>query len=324
MENKTKKSIRNLVLLLISFFIAYILTTYFTERNKWLTDEQPYPKAKEELIKANMFILPIKLLDSIPFVNEKSLILQPLLSWQNIYIKKWQDNLPDDDAEKYLGWFIFRLNSMIVPNLQSVILYGTDTYSFKQTRELLDKIWFDMEKIVKYKAKDKEFEEIRYIAFTKLSYLYVRNLFSYWSENKDNLKDIEFKNDYEKMNNLIVLEKWLTTMQKYFKETNEKIYLKGKNDRIDFARTHSLMFWILDFYNDSGKYKQFDSYCDTSKNTYLKEYLTSRNDLLDMKTKSNERRKKALGKILSDYTDENLNKICKNLNLLKGIKYGNN
>lgn len=318
MENKKKSNnyIKKTFLFLVSFFIVYMISTYFIERNKWLTDEQPYLKAKEELIKANMLMIPIKILHKLPFINEKSAILQPLLFWQDKYIKAWQDNLPNDDAEKYLGWYLFRLDSLIIPNLESVILYTGKFYSFEKVRKLLDKIWFDMEKLAKYKAKDPLFEEMRYIAFQKLSFLYASNFISYWNDEDRNFNDKEFKKDLQKMNNLLELHKSISKMQNYYKKFNNKIYKVGKNDRYDYARTHSLSFWILDFYNDTNKYKEFLNYCDRNKNIYLKDYLLSRNNLIDIFNNGD----KSVDKILSDYTDNHLNEKCKNLNLKKGIK----
>ena len=308
---------RNIVFIIVAFFISFVISNYFIDKAKWLDGEHPYPKAKEALIKADTIMIPIKVLHSLPLIDEKSAILQPLLSLQDSYIKQWQENIPNDDAEKYLGWYLFRLNSLIIPNLESMALYKDGFYSFEEVRTLLDKIWLDMEMLAKYKAKDEEFEQMRYIAFMKLSFLYVRNLISYWNDENRNFNNRNFNNDFEQMENLLKLNKYINDMQNYYKKTDNKIYQVALNDRMDYARTHSLMFWILDFYNDSEKYKEFDGYCEIKKNSYLKKYLSSRAKLIDMLHNGDN----SVDNTLSDYTDESLNKICPQLNLKKGVKY---
>ncbi len=54
--------------------------------------------------------------------------MKPIIGLQDYFVSKWQENLPDDDAEKYLGWYVFKFRTYLVPNAGSVILYTDDTY----------------------------------------------------------------------------------------------------------------------------------------------------------------------------------------------------
>ena len=322
-ENKNKKRLTKkgiIFIVIILFFISYIISLYSLEKEKWVNNN-PYPKAKEYLVPANMLMLGTVVLSKVPFIDERSLIMKPLISMQDYYIEKWQENLPDDDAEKYLGWYFFRLNTLIVPNVRSTILYTDEIYSFEEVREMLDKIWFTLEKLHKHKAKDLEFEEMRYTAFLKLSYLYVDNAMAYWYNEREKAVNTYILDNDKKVERFIELYDWLQEIDAYYKNNYPEVYEKNRSTFYDEKRIHQLMVWVLDYYNYANRYKQINGYCDNSKNIYLQEYLTSRSNLLDLKAKESAMGQNAIDKTLSDFTDKRLNAVCNNLNLKKGIKH---
>ncbi|WP_298086199.1 hypothetical protein, partial [uncultured Campylobacter sp.] len=106
--NQTKPLKKLLLIALIALIVGNALM-YVNQRSEWLYDGQPYPKAKEWLIGANFMMVYGNFLTKLPFVDEKSLIVQPVLALQDYFIKRWKENLPDDDAEKYADWYVFRL-----------------------------------------------------------------------------------------------------------------------------------------------------------------------------------------------------------------------
>lgn len=309
-----------ILLLLFPGFIVYILSFYFLEREKWVNDKHAYPEAKKWLVLTNITAFHRGYLSKLPFVDERSLIIQPLTLLQKFFIKKWQDNLPNNDAEKYLSWYLFELNLMILPNVNSVILYGHGIYTRKEVRVMLDKIWFDIEKISMYNAKDKEFNHMRYAAFLNLTYLYVKNAMAYWHDGKT-IQSFKINNDKEKFYRFLKLHKLIKKMDTYYKNNYYHIYVSLKDKRRDTKRLHKLLTWILDFYNVNGRYKQVLNYCDENKNIFLKEYLETRNTLLDLKQYESKEGKNSIEKTFSAYTEGGLNYNCNNLKLVKGRKY---
>lgn len=95
--------------------------------SEWLYEGQPYKKAKEWLIGANFMMVYGNFLTKLPFVDEKSFIVWPVLALQDYFIKRWKENLPGDDAEKYADWYVFRLMMYIASDriyLYYEIQYG--------------------------------------------------------------------------------------------------------------------------------------------------------------------------------------------------------
>ena len=169
--------------LFLIIFITGNLGFYILERSKWIYKGQPYPDAKEWLVPANMMLVYTTLLNRLPFIDERSYVMKPLLGLQNYFANNWQQRLPDDDAEKYLRWYIFELMAYIVPNGGGIVLYGSRHYSFDEVIVINEKTWETLENIVRYSARDKEFLEMRYAAFNNLSTLYATNFTAYWAEN---------------------------------------------------------------------------------------------------------------------------------------------
>jgi hypothetical protein len=229
LKNKKKRSF---LLLFITIFIVGNISFYLKERAKWMYEGQPYPEAKKWLIPANMMLVYGTVLTKIPFIDERSFIMKPIIGLQDYFVSKWQENLPDDDAEKYLGWYIFRLRTYIVPNGGGIILYGNGNYSFDEVIQFNEKAWQTIEATIKFQAKDKDFNEIRYAAFNNLSALFVSNFTVYWIHNpleersiddistkrdetsryrtnNSYVNDSEMLKDVEKQNRLFKIYKWI-------------------------------------------------------------------------------------------------------------------
>lgn len=174
------------------------------------------------------------------------------------------------------------------------------------------------------KAKDKEFEEMRYAAFMNSALTYVESIMGYWIEEKNNKpytdrKDIAISwtkklNDKEKLKNFIKLLTWIEQINKY----NEKNYPNMSN--INDTRLFKSMLiykttrYILNTYNDTFEYKNIKDYCNPNKNNILQKYLNSRNTI------------KLLNNTLiaNKNSDKNLNKICPNINIKKELNNGYN
>lgn len=139
-------------------------------------------------------------LTKLPFVDEKSFIVQPVLALQDYFIKRWKQNLPDDDAEKYADWYVFRLMMYIVSD--RIYLYMK--YNMDEVKKINEKTWETIENMIKYEAKDKMFQEIRYATFNNSSVIFAKNVLVNWSdiENKNGQTSVSIrKKKYRKTSN---------------------------------------------------------------------------------------------------------------------------
>ncbi len=333
--NKKKSSL----LLFLIIFIVGNISFYVKERAKWMYEGQPYPKAKEWLIPANMMLVYGVTLTTLPFIDERSWIMKPVIGLQDYFVKKWQENLPDDDAEKYLGWYFFNYMGGIVHNSSSILMYANNRYSYEETREALDKMWYTLEHITQYRAKDKEFEKMRYGAFNNLSLSYVKNAPIYWFHKRQPLVEIYSTSpkqyfldinmmlkDINKTNRYILLFKWIDKMDKFYEKRYPQFYYDSKNDFSESTRMSDLVEKIIFILHKTNKYKDFDSFCDIKKNIFLKKHIESRDILITLKNKKNidKKEKDYLISLLNRNADKQFNKICKNLNFIQGVKNGNN
>jgi len=137
MNEKSPTQTKSLKKLLLIALVVGHIGMYVNKRSEWLYDGQPYPKAKEWLIGANFMMVYGNFLTKLPFVDEKILIVQPVLALQDYFIKRWKENLPDDDAEKYADWYVFRLMMYIMNTSGSTVLYANNKYSFTLTTSIL-------------------------------------------------------------------------------------------------------------------------------------------------------------------------------------------
>ncbi|MCF6331429.1 MAG: hypothetical protein L3I99_07800 [Sulfurimonas sp.] len=334
------KAKKGIFLLLIMIFIAGNIGFYFQERAKWIYEGQPYPEAKEWLVPANMMLVYGTTLSRLPFIDERSLIMKPIIGLQDYFVSKWQEKLPDDDAEKYLGWYVFKYNGGIVHNSKSIIMYYENRYSYDETREALDNMWHTLEHIIKYQAKDKEFIKMRYGAFNNLSLAYLKNASIYWYyENKTTIDiysmrpkqyslDMEMMlNDIEKTDRYILLFESINKMNYFYKNNYTEFYNASRNEFSENSRMSDLIAKIIFVFYKTNTYQNINLFCDIEKNIYLKEHIKNRNTLIDFLKNSKDYssiKKQYINTRLKRNADREFNKICKKLNLIQGIKYGNN
>jgi len=165
---------------------------------------------------------------------------------------------------------------------------------------------------------------MRYIAFQKLSYIYITSAMAYWANDDRTVNYNLLNTDHKRMKRFVRLYDELHKMQNYFKQTDIKIYQNGKNKWYDNIRLHELTVWLLDYLHILKKYNIDKNYCNPNKHKVLKDYLVTRNNLLDLKNIATKMQDNGIEDTLSDFTDSNLNKTCKNLNLIKGIKNATN
>lgn len=322
---------------------------YLSQRDKWLYKGQPYPKAKEWLIPANMMLVYGTTITKLPFVDERSFIMKPIIYLQDYFVKKWQENLPDDDAEKYLGWYVFNLRTYIVTNGGGIILYSNKNYSFDEAIKFNEKAWNTIEAIIKYEAKDKEFNEIRYAAFNNLSALLVSNFTAYWIHNpliggfshdmdKSKIENRYLtKNSYvnsEKMlsdtkqhKKLIALYAWIKKINILYKEKFPDIYYRAKRAKAseywENSRLHELADELIYYLIQTKQYKNNPHFCNMKRNALLTDYFISKKWLMEkkefLKTKHI-----SIVKTISNITDNQIQKICPNINIKKELNNGYN
>lgn len=303
------------------------ISFYFQERAKWIYNEQPYKEAKEWLVPANMMLVYGTMITKLPFVDERSFIMKPIIGLQDYFVSKWQEKLPNDDVEKYLAWYIFKLRSYIMNTSDGIILYGNKKYNFDEVISFNEKAWQTIEATVNYGSKDIEFNEIRYAAFNNLSALFVSNLTAYWiintSESDYLTKDSSISlasmlKDKDKYQRLLKLYNWIYKMDELFKEKYSDIYYKSlKNEGAEYwinSRLHKLIKYIFFYQIKLGNYKETPDFCSQENNTYLRDYLSSKQWLLEnedfLKSKNI-----SIEKTLSKTTDDLINSVCPKIKL---------
>lgn len=317
-QNKKMTKRKSVLLLFAIIFLVGNISFYLKERAKWIYDGQPYPKAKEWLVPANIMLVYGTTLTKLPFIDERSLIMKPIIGLQDYFVSKWQENLPDDDAEKYLGWYIFRLRTYLVPNAKSIILYNNDTYSYSETKEANEKAWKTIEAMIKYKAKDKEFNEIRYSAFLNLAYLYLDNASVYWVYEKK--PDIEIYNmsqeknyyfdikkmyaDRTKMRRFYELFDAFKSMQSEYQQYPDILQRLSNKFYINYRNYNITNFILYDLIH-----KKNESIC-SKNNKYSEVHIKAKNNLLRIYSGENKLGKQSIDKLLSNSVDNKLKQFC--------------
>lgn len=262
---KSRKLVKWKLFLII--FLVGNISFYFNERAKWIYKDQPYKEAKEWLVPANMMLVYGTLITKLPFVDERSFIMKPIIGLQDYSVSKWQEKLPNDDVEKYLAWYIFKLKTYIMNTSDGIILYGNGKYSFDEVINFNEKAWQTIEATVNYNAKDEEFNEIRYAAFNNLSALFVSNLTAYWITNTSNsdylttdssISLASMLKDKEKYQRLLKLYSWIYKMDELYKEKYSDIYYKSlKNEGADYwinSRLHEITDAIFFYLIKTNEY----------------------------------------------------------------------
>ena len=280
--NQTKPLKKLLLIALIALIIGHALM-YMNQRSEWLYDGQPYKKAKEWLIGANFMMVYGNFLTKLPFVDEKSFIVWPVLALQDYFIKRWKENLPDDDAEKYADWYVFRLMMYIASD--RIYLYMK--YNMDEVKKINEKAWETIENMVKFEAKDKAFQEIRLAAFNNSSVIFAKNVLVNWSdiENKNGQTSVSIRKkkisrDVKQHERLIKLHEYIKYMNALYSSKYPEIYNKAKKaeaaEYYENARLHSIVSQILYWQILTNRYAKIDGFCQTDKNEYLKDYIETR------------------------------------------------
>jgi len=316
-SNKKRK-----VLLFLIIFVVGNISFYFQERSRWIYEGQPYPKAKEWLVPANMMLVYGTTLINLPFVDERSFVMKPIIGLQDYFVKKWQEHLPNDDAEKYLGWYIFRFRTYIIPNAGSMTLYADDIYSIEETRQINEKAWQTIEAMAKYQAKDREFNRIRYAAFLSVAFFYLQSASIYWAEyNSDTTAKNRFifdinamYQDRVRMERFYRLFEYLKPMNEYYKSRFPKVYQRLDKQYYKNNLYYSLTNYILwDMIHQNRK-----EVCkDSNKYTHL--HFKAKEELLKIYDKETESRQKTINKLLNHSVDYELKRFCSEKEPLKII-----
>ena len=287
---KPSKPLKKLLLIALTALLVGHIGMYVSQRNEWLYDGQPYKKAKEWLIDANFMMVYGHFLAKLPFVDEKSFIVQPVLALQDYFIKRWKENLPDDDAEKYADWYVFRLMMYIASDR----IYLFMKYDMDEVKKINEKAWETIENMVKYEAKDKMFQEIRYAAFNNSSVIFSKNVLANWSDikNKNGQKLVNIKNetksqDVKQHERLIKLREYIKYMNALYTSKYPEIYNKAKKaeaaEYYENARLHSIVSQISHWQILTNRYANIDGFCQTDKNEYLKDCIETRDWLVKNK-----------------------------------------
>lgn len=326
---KPSKFKKILVIVLISLIVGHI-GMYIFQRNAWLYKDQPYPKAKEWLIFANFTLLYGNFLTKLPFIDEKSLILKPILKAQDYFVEKWKTNLPDNDAEKYLDWYIFRLKIFIMDTANNITLYSNGKYQIDEVKEFHEKAWQTIENLVKYEAKDKEFQEIRYVAFNNLSIIFVRNLITHWGyfdyQNKTfHLDKKVMLQDAKQHERLMKLYGYIKNMDNFYSTKYHQFFIKNnaeisaqyyRNLRL-YELTQQILYWTISA--NMANTQNTEIFCNKDSNTYLKDFLQTKQWFLENKEwlKKQGIKNPAAENKISEAVENKIKSVCKNKNLKK-------
>jgi hypothetical protein len=242
-------------------------------------------------------------LTKLPFVDERSFIMIPIIKLQDYFVSKWEENLPNNDAEKYLGWYIFKLRTYIVPNANSVVLYNENTYSLDETRTANDEAWKTIEAMAKYEAKDSEFNEVRYAAFLTLSHLYKTNVSAYWYDGSTFHKKQMFANR-EKMQRFYRLYDYLISMDNFYKTHYPNIFEK-LNDT--YYKNH-VNFKVTDYILRDLLNQKKEMACSSK---YYKSHFNSKLILMNTYESENQLGKASIDNLFKKSNDKQLEKTCK-------------
>lgn len=305
-----KKSLLSIVIIM---FLVGNIGFYFQERAKWMHKGQPYPEAKEWLVPANMMLVYGTTITKLPFIDERSFIMKPIIALQDYFVSKWQEKLPDDDAEKYLDWYIFRLRTYMVPNSDSVVLYNHNTYSHEETRQANEKAWKVVEHMVKYQALDEEFNEMRLTAILNMAFFYVKNASVYWILEKNTLyKEGIMFDDTEKMQRFEKLFDYMQLIEAEYKEKRPNYYKKHLDLFIQNSTLYNLTDYLLRYQLFKTKDKKFVGFCNMEDNVYLREHFVAKKNLQHLYDTESEKGKKSIEFNFKKSIDNEVEKICKN------------
>ena len=331
-----KNSKRKIISLFLIIFLVGNISFYLKERAKWMYIGQPYPEAKEWLIPANMMLVYGTTITKLPFIDERSFIMKPIIGLQDYFVSKWQEKLPDDDAEKYLGLYIFKLKTYVVPNGGGIILYSSKKYTFSEVIEFNEESWETVEAMAKYETKDREFNWIRLAAFNNLTALFISNFTAYWVRNPDGIDSYlnsesrvnayEMNRDTKQHERLFKIYKWIKQMEDLYKNKYLNDYTKAQNPEASQywinSRMHRLTYLILDYLITKKKYLDISDFCEVHKNEYIVDYIDSKRWLLKnqefLKSKNI-----SLIKLISESKDEQIEKVCSNINIKEELNNGN-
>lgn len=270
---------------------------YINQMSEWLYEGQPYKKAKEWLIGANFMMVYGNFLTKLPFVGEKSFIVWPVLALQDYFIKRWKENLSDDDAEKYADWYVFRLMMYIASD--RIYLYMK--YNMDEVKKINEKAWETIENMVKFEAKDKAFQEIRLAAFNSLSIIFTTNFTAYWIKNPlhSKPKAKNYRSDESQLNipkmlkdvkqheRLIKLCEYIKYMNALYSSKYPEIHDKTRKaetaEYLENKIIHAIASQILYWQILTNRYAKIDGFCQADKNEYLKDYIETRDWLIKNK-----------------------------------------
>jgi len=316
-ESKKKKKRLGLKLFLIIFLVGNI-GFYLQERAKWIYEGQPYPKAKEWLVPANMMLVYGTTLTKLPFIDERSFIMKPIIGLQDYFVSKWQENLPDDDAEKYLGWYMFRLRTYMVPNTGTVTLRSKDIYSKQEVKKANDKAWQTIKAMVKYEAKDRYFKDVRYTSFLNLSFFYMKNVYVYWNFNFN--KEIFNKINKSQLLKFKKLYKYIPKIKSYYQKRYPTLYKEFDIPYFKHMTIYMLTNYLLIYQKEDYEKDKFpiELLCNKDKNDYLKKHFESKKELISL-IKSKNILSKDIKNYINVSIDNSLEKLC-NTKKIKNIK----
>lgn len=109
----------------------------------------------------------------------------------------------------------------------------------------------------------------------------------------------------------------------YYKENFPKVYKAYSDKGFDIRAKHLMTSHLIPFLIKNKKRYIKGDFCNLQTNQYLKGYIDSRNELLEMRNDPNENIE-SLERLIGDYREKLINQTCKNINLIKGVQYKDN
>ncbi len=321
-KTSKKKNIKKIILnTILILFILFNINMFYSTYQKIYHKGYTYPQAKKWEYMAMIVRNYGGYVARIPTLDERDWIIKQFINLDNYLLDKAYQYIPDDDLERHLKiWNL--VSTYQAYNVPSGVFYGQGVYTIHEVRDILDNIWEQLEYVMTLKTRDQFYEIEKFKVWQGLSYIYVKSTMAYWMIDEKTINQKSIQNATIKMERFQKMYDYNEYISKYYKEKYLVAYEAYTKEIFELKRKHGLLVWRYNYiFRHQRKFIK-KGFCDLNKNKYLKAYIYTRNQLIDMKNSTNE--DLGIDKTLNEHRDNNINYYCKKLNLTQGIKYGYN
>lgn len=317
-KNKINKK-KLIIKIVLALFIIFNLNLFYSTYQKIYHKGYVYPQAKKWEYMAMIVRTYGGYLARLPTLDERDWIIKPFINLDNYLLDKAYQYIPDDDLERHLKiWNL--LSTYQARNVPSGVFYGQGVYSIQEVRVILDDIWEQLEYVMTLKTRDQFYEIDKFKVWQGLSYIYTSSAMAFWYDGKT-IDTNALKYDIKRQERFLKLYDYNEYISKYYKKKYPVAYKAYTKKIFELQRKHDLLVWRYGYILRYPKKFLKKGFCNLDTNNYLKAYIDTRNELIDIKIGASEDRIMGIDKTLNKYRDNDINKYCKKLNLTQGIKY---